>query len=77
MKYVKTFEGFSKKELLEKMYKGKRIELISIQDEYTDLKPGDQGTCDFVDDAENIHMKWDNGSTLSLIQGVDEFKIVD
>ena len=27
---------------------GKRIELISTSDPYTELKPGDQGTVDFV-----------------------------
>jgi hypothetical protein len=77
MKNLKTFESFSKKELLEKTYKGRRIELISMQDQYTDLKPGDQGECVFVDDSPQLHMKWDNGSSLALIPGVDKFKIVD
>ncbi len=29
-----------------------------------------------VDDAMNIHVRWDNGSSLSLIDGVDDFWIV-
>lgn len=59
------------------MTKGTRVELIFMDDEYTTLKPGDKGTVDYIDDAENIHVKWDNGSTLSLIPNVDDFKIID
>ena len=29
---------------------GKRIELISISDPYTNLRPGNRGTVDFVDE---------------------------
>jgi len=54
--------------------KGTRVVLISMEDPYTQLKPGDAGTVDFVDDAGQIHMNWDRGSTLALIPGVDSFR---
>ena len=57
--------------------KGKRIELISTTDLYTELKPGDLGTVDFVDDLGTIHITWDNGSQLGLVPGEDQYKIVE
>lgn len=57
--------------------KDKRIELISTSDPYTNLKPGDLGTVDFVDDMGTIHITWDNGSQLGLVPGEDQYKIVE
>ena len=57
--------------------KGKRIELISITDPYTDLKSGDRGTIDFVDDMGTIHVSWDNGSQLGLVPSEDQYKILE
>ena len=37
---------------------------------------GTLGRVDFVDDAGQIHMKWDNGSSLALIPEKDLFEIV-
>ena len=54
--------------------KGTRIVLISMEDSYTKLKPGDKGTVHFVDDAGQIQMQWDSGSSLALIPGVDSFR---
>ena len=51
---------------------GTRITLISMDDPWTSLKPGDQGDSMGVDDMGQIMMKWDNGSTLS--PGVDSFR---
>lgn len=56
---------------------GTRIVLISMDDPYTNLRNGDLGTVDGVDDAGQIMMKWDNGSGLSLIPGVDSFRKVE
>lgn len=65
------------KELIKAMYPaGTRIELIRMDDPWTSLKPGDRGTVEMVDDAAQIHMKWDKGSSLALIPGEDEFKVV-
>ena len=57
--------------------KGKRIELISTTDPYTELKPGDRGTVDFVDDMGTIHVNWDNGSQLGLVPGEDQYQLLE
>ena len=51
--------------------KRKRIELISTTDPYTERKPEDRGTVDFVDDMGTIHVSWDNGSQLGLVPGME------
>lgn len=56
---------------------GKRVELVKMNDPYTTLLPGTQGTVIMVDDLGTIHVKWDNGSTLGLIPGEDIYKIVE
>lgn len=54
---------------------GKKVKLIKMDDPYTDLKAGDEGVIEFVDDENQIHVKWDNGSHLALIPGVDKYEI--
>lgn len=54
---------------------GKRVELIRMEDPYTNLKPGDKGTIKGEDDMNHILVSWDNGSSLNLIKDVDEYKI--
>ena len=53
---------------------GTRIVLRSMDDPYSRLTRGDKGTVDFVDDAGQIHMRWDNGSSLALLPGEDSFR---
>ncbi len=61
---------------MREIYKnGTRVELEFMDDKYAPPS-GTRGTITGVDDAENIHVKWDNGSGLSLIEGVDKFWIV-
>lgn len=71
---------FFDKEKVERMRqsypKGTRIELSYMDDEYSRLKSGDMGTVVGVDDAGQIMMNWDCHSSLSLIPGVDSFRIV-
>jgi hypothetical protein len=55
---------------------GDRVRLVTCNDEHTSLKPGDLGTVQYICDAGTLHIKWDNGSTLGLIPGVDEFEIL-
>lgn len=45
---------------------GKRVKLQYTNDPYTNLKQGDEGVIDFVDDTGTVSVKWDNGSSLGL-----------
>jgi hypothetical protein len=71
--------NFPSKETVERLRQeypaGTRVELISMDDPYTKLKPGDRATVCGVD-VGNILCDWDCGSSLSLIPGVDEFRVV-
>ena len=53
---------------------GTRIELISMYDPYSPVPSGTKGTVSFVDDMGTIHPKWDNGRSLGVIVGEDEFR---
>lgn len=50
--------------------------LLYMEDSYTDLKEGDIGTIQYQDDAGTIHVRWDNGSELGLIPGIDKYIIL-
>lgn len=47
------------------------VRLVRTSDPVTDLKPGAEGTVDFVDDVGTVHIQWDNGSNLGMIPGED------
>lgn len=56
---------------------GDRVELVFMNDTWTELKPGDRGTVLKIDEnQELIWVDWDNGEQLALLVGVDKFKIV-
>ena len=59
------------KRLREEFPKDTRIALVRMDDPYTKLKPGDRGTVQGVDDAGNILVSWDKGSSLSIAYGED------
>jgi hypothetical protein len=62
--------------LRRKYPEGTRITLKSpLNDPYAEQKPGDMATVKGVDDGGAILCKWDNGSSLSLIPGVDNFEV--
>ncbi|NNJ30571.1 DUF4314 domain-containing protein [Lacrimispora defluvii] len=56
--------------------KGTRIRLVGMDDPYAPIMPGTEGTVNFVDDAGQIHMKWDNDRSLALIPGEDSFSVI-
>ena len=56
--------------------KGARVELVSMTDPYTKLKPGDLGTVDFVDDTGTVFIIWDSGSHLGVVFGEDEIRLL-
>jgi len=62
---------------MENNIEGKRIELIFTTDKFTNLKPGDKGTVSFVDALGTIHVTWDNGSSLGLVPGEDQYKFIE
>jgi hypothetical protein len=53
---------------------GSRIKLLEMKDPYP-VSSGSWGTVDFIDDEGQIHVNWDNGSTLALIPGVDKYEV--
>ncbi len=55
---------------------GKRVRLVRTSDPYTNLKSGDEGVVDFIDDIGTVFVKWDNGSGLGLVQGEDSYWVV-
>ena len=56
---------------------GTRIELISMDDPYSKLKPGDRGTVSGVDDIGTVFVAWDSGSGLGLAYSADSFRRVE
>ena len=64
-------------EALRKKYpKGTRVELVSLEDPYSRMPEGTRGTVDAVDDIGTIHVRWDNGSGLGIVPGVDTVRKV-
>lgn len=49
-----------------------RVELVSMNDKYRKMKPGEQGTVIGVDDIGTIHVNWDCGSSLGVAYGEDK-----
>lgn len=61
---------------LKKMYpEGTRVELDYMDDPYA-LPSGMQGVVRYVDDSGTVHVRWDNGSGLGLVYGVDRYHVV-
>lgn len=64
-------------EKLREMYpEGTKIILQEMQGE-SQMSKGLKGTVTHVDDAGQIHMKWENGSSLALNVEVDTFKKIE
>ncbi len=55
---------------------GTRVALVRMNDPYSQLKPGDMGTVIQVDDMGTIHVSWDCGSSLGVVYGADQCRIV-
>lgn len=72
--------GFLSQKQVERIKKqypvGTRIEMVSMEDPFSPIEPGAQGTVDCVDDVGTLHCKFDNGRTLGVIPGEDSFKTI-
>lgn len=55
---------------------GTRICLLHMNDEHA-VPVGTLGSVDHVDDMGSIHMRWDNGQGLALIEDEDQFEIIE
>jgi hypothetical protein len=63
----------------DKVKVGDRIELVFINDTWTRLKPGDQGTVEKIEsesDETLVWVHWDNGEQLALLDPIDKFKVI-
>ena len=54
---------------------GTRVRLIKMDDKQAP-PVGTCGTVNCVDDSGSLCMTWDNGSTLSLLYGIDKWEVV-
>lgn len=52
---------------------GTRVMCDIMEDDPDPIKAGETGTVQYVDDAAQVCVKWDNGRILSLIWGKDYF----
>ena len=51
-----------------------RGQLTSMDDPESKPKPGDLGTVRTVDDTGTVFVRWDNGSGLGVVYGVDRIR---
>lgn len=55
---------------------GRRVRLVSMNDPYSHLKPGDLGTITGVDDIGTVHISWDCGSSLGAVYKEDIIELI-
>lgn len=57
---------------------GRRIRLVSTNDPWTKLRSGDEGTVTTVDCMGTVHVRWDSGGHLGLVEEAgDRFVVVE
>lgn len=64
------------KYIREKYVTGTKIELVKMYDLLAPVPTGTLGIVQYVDDIGTIHVNWETGSSLGLVVGIDEFKII-
>ena len=58
------------------IHHGMRVKCLEMKDDPRPIEAGTVGTVDIVDDAGQIHVRWENGRYLALVPGVDRFEIL-
>jgi hypothetical protein len=51
-----------------RLQRGARVRLVHCADPHTRLVPGDLGTVTLIDSLGTVHVRWDNGSQLGLVE---------
>lgn len=74
--YEKGVRKVNAEEIRKQYPEGTLIELMEMKGE-RQMPYGLKGTVKFVDDAGQIHMKWENGSSLALNVNEDTFSVVE
>ena len=63
--------------LIKNIKVGDRVELLDMNDSFSRLEKGAQGTVFKIeDDQELIWVNWDNGEKLALLADMDKFKVL-
>jgi uncharacterized protein DUF4314 len=56
---------------------GDRVRLIRCADEWTKLRPGALGTVRCIDDLGTVHVEWDDGHQLGMVEAAgDRIEVV-
>lgn len=65
-------------EMIKQKYKiGTKVQLVKMYDYLNPVPIGTKGTITNIDSIGTLDILWENGRTLGLIVGLDEFKIIE
>lgn len=56
---------------------GTKIKLLEDMEDTQGIKSGQIGIVEYIDDEGSLHMRWDNGSGLAIIPGIDKFEVIE
>ena len=56
---------------------GDKVKCLHMDDPYAAVPSGTIGTVIAIDALGTIHVQWENGSSLGLIPGEDEWEVFD
>ena len=63
--------------LIKNVKVGDRVKLLDMNDSYSKLEKGAEGTVFKIeDDQDLIWVNWDNGEKLALLADMDRFKVL-
>lgn len=56
---------------------GTKVKLIKMYDLLSTIPIGTEGVIDRIDEQGTLQINWNNGSTLGLVIGTDEFEVIE